>query len=145
MMRLAFEQFFTLSAIGICRHVFTQRIPGIDISHGKTEVLNRLDAAHLFRLALETGSAGARYHGVAEEGMPVRAIAEVIGRRLNVPVVSKRPEEAAEHFGWMGYFVGIDIPASSTKTQELLGWRPTQPGLVSDLDRPSYFRPNTNI
>jgi nucleoside-diphosphate-sugar epimerase len=133
----------TSGVIGIAREKGVSAYVGDGLN--RWPAVHRLDAAHLFRLALETGSAGARYHGVAEEGMPVRAIAEVIGRRLNVPVVSKRPEEAAEHFGWMGYFVGIDIPASSTKTQELLGWRPTQPGLVSDLDRPSYFRPNTNI
>jgi nucleoside-diphosphate-sugar epimerase len=134
---------FVPALIGIAREKGVSAYVGDGLN--RWPAVHRLDAAHLFRLALETGSAGARYHGVAEEGMPVRAIAEVIGRRLNVPVVSKRPEEAAEHFGWMGYFVGIDIPASSTKTQELLGWRPTQPGLVSDLDRPSYFRPNTNI
>ncbi|CAA9564547.1 MAG: Nucleoside-diphosphate-sugar epimerases [uncultured Thermomicrobiales bacterium] len=101
--------------------------------------VHRLDAAHLFRLAVENGSAGARYHGVAEEGMPVREIAEVIGRRLNVPVVSRSSDEAAEHFGWMASFVGMDVPASSAKTRELLGWRPTRPGLISDLDRPIYF------
>jgi nucleoside-diphosphate-sugar epimerase len=81
--------------------------------------VHRLDAAHLFRLALQKGSAGARYHGVADEGVPFRDIAEVIGRRLNLPVVSKSPEEAAEHFGWMGYFVGMDVPASSAKVVEL--------------------------
>ncbi len=101
--------------------------------------VHRLDAAHLYRLALEKGSAGARYHGVADEGVPFRDIAEVIGRRLNLPVVSKSPEEAAEHFGWMGYFVAMGLPASSAKTREQLGWRPTQPALIPDLDRPSYF------
>lgn len=101
--------------------------------------VHRLDAAHLFRLALEEGSAGARYHGVAEEGVLVREIAEVIGRRLNMPVVSKSPEEAADHFGWLAYFLGIDGPASSKMTQERLGWRPTQPGLIPDLDQAHYF------
>jgi nucleoside-diphosphate-sugar epimerase len=101
--------------------------------------VHRLDAAHLFRLALEQGTAGARYHGVAEEGVPFREIAEVIGRRLNVPVVSKTPEQAAEHFGWFEHFAQIDNRASSRRTQELLGWEPTQPGLLADLDRPSYF------
>lgn len=95
-----------------------------------------LDTARLYRLALEKGSAGARFHAVAEEGVPLREIAEAIGRRLNVPVVSKSPEEAAEHFGWLGFFVGGDAPASSAQTQERLGWRPTQTGLISDLDRP---------
>jgi nucleoside-diphosphate-sugar epimerase len=95
-----------------------------------------LDTARLYRLALEKGSAGARFHAVAEEGVPLRDIAEAIGRRLNVPVVSKSSEEAAEHFGWLGFFVGGDAPASSAQTQERLGWRPTQTGLISDLDRP---------
>lgn len=95
--------------------------------------VHRLDAAHLYCLALEEGSAGARYHAVAEEGIPVRNIAEVIGRRLNVPVVSKSPEEAMEHFGWLGPFVCLDCPASSAQTQDKLGWHPTQPGLMSDL------------
>jgi nucleoside-diphosphate-sugar epimerase len=101
--------------------------------------VHRLDVAHLYRLALEKGSAGARYHGVAEEGVPLRDIADAIGRRLNVPVVAKSPEEAAGHFGWLGYFVGVDCPASSAQTQERLGWRPTQPGLIPDLDHARYF------
>jgi nucleoside-diphosphate-sugar epimerase len=100
--------------------------------------VHRLDAAHLFRLALEKGVAGARYHGVAEEGVALREIAEVIGRGLNVPVVSKSPAEAADHFGWLGAFLTVDCPASSVQTQELLGWRPTQPGLIPDLDRANY-------
>jgi nucleoside-diphosphate-sugar epimerase len=101
--------------------------------------VHRLDAAHLFRLALEKGSAGVRYHGVADEGVPVREIAEVIGRRLKLPVVSKSAEETAEHFGFLGHFLSVDIPASSALTQKLLGWRPTQPGLISDLDHVRYF------
>ena len=102
--------------------------------------VHRLDAAHLFRLALEKGAARAYYHGVAEEGVPFREIAEVIGRRLKVPVVSIAPEEAANHFGWFAHFAAIDIPASSQKTQELLGWKPEQPGLIADLDREQYFK-----
>jgi nucleoside-diphosphate-sugar epimerase len=98
-----------------------------------------IDTARLYRLALEKGSAGAQYHAVAEEGVPLRDIAEVIGRGLNVPVVSKSPEEVADHFGWLGFFVGVDAPASSAKTQERLGWRPTQTGLISDLDHARYF------
>ena len=101
--------------------------------------VHRLDAAPLYRLALEKGSAGASYHGVADEGVPFREIAEVIGRRLNVPVVSKSPEEAANHFGWLAHFVGIDCPASSAQTQQQLGWAPTQPGLIADLDQTHYF------
>jgi nucleoside-diphosphate-sugar epimerase len=98
-----------------------------------------LDAARLYRLVLEKAPAGARFHGVAEEGVPFRDIAGVIGRRLNVPVVSKAPEEAADHFGWFARFAAADIPASSALTREKLGWQPTQPGLIVDIDRPSYF------
>jgi nucleoside-diphosphate-sugar epimerase len=101
--------------------------------------LHRLDAALLYRLALESGSAGASYHGVGDEGVPFRDIAGVIGRRLNVPVVAKSFAEADGHFGWIAHFVGIDCPASSAQTQEQLGWRSTQRGLIPDLDRPAYF------
>ncbi|RYG33594.1 SDR family oxidoreductase [bacterium] len=101
--------------------------------------VHRLDAARLFRLALEKGSAGSRYHGIADRGIPVREIAEVIGRRLNLPVVSKSSEEAAGHFGWLGHFFAGDYPASSSLTQERLGWRPAHPALLSDLDREGYF------
>ena len=106
--------------------------------------VHRLDAAHLYRLALEKGSAGARYHGVADQGVPFREIAEVIGRRLNVPVVSKSPEEAADHFGWISHFVSIDCPASSDETQQQLGWRPTHASLIPDIDRPAYFEAGTD-
>lgn len=98
-----------------------------------------LDAARLYRLVLEKASAGARYHAVGEEGVPLRDIAEAIGRGLNVPVVSKSPKEAMEHFGWLGAFVGWDLPASSAQTWEQLGWRPTGPGLIADLDQAQYF------
>ena len=102
--------------------------------------VHRLDAAHLFRLALEKGSARARFHGVADEGVPFKDIAGVLGRRLNVPVVAKSTEEAAEHFGWFAHFAMIDSPASSQRTREVLGWQPKQPGLIRDLDRPHYFQ-----
>jgi len=98
-----------------------------------------LDAARLYRLALEKASAGARYHAVGEEGVPLRDIAEAIGRGLKVPVVSKSPKEAADHFGFLGFFVGVDGPASSAQTQERLGWHPTGPGLLSDLENMRYF------
>jgi nucleoside-diphosphate-sugar epimerase len=101
--------------------------------------VHQLDAAHLYRLALEKGSAAARYHGVGDEGVPTREIAEIIGRHLNVPVVSKSSEEAADHFGWIALFFGIDAPASSALTQERLGWRPVQPGLIADLNAMHYF------
>ena len=101
--------------------------------------VHRFDAARLFRLVLEKGSAGARYHAVAEQDVPFRDIASVIGRRLNVPVVAKSPEEAADHFGWFAHFATLDNPASSARTRDLLGWQPKHPGLIPDLDRPRYF------
>jgi nucleoside-diphosphate-sugar epimerase len=102
-----------------------------------------LDAARLYRLVLEKGSAGARYHAVAEEGVPVRDIAEVIGRGLKVSVVSKSPKEAMEHFGWLGVFVGSDLPASSAQTQKQLGWHPTERGLIPDLEQMNYLEVDT--
>jgi nucleoside-diphosphate-sugar epimerase len=102
--------------------------------------VHRLDAAHLFRLALEQAPAGSVLHAVAEEGVPIRAIAAVIGRHLDLPVVAISPEDAGEYFGWMAGFVGIDSPASSALTRELLGWQPTHLGLLADLDQGHYFR-----
>jgi nucleoside-diphosphate-sugar epimerase len=101
--------------------------------------VHRLDAASVYRLALEQNVAGARYHAIAEEGIPARDIAAVIGRRLNVPVVSKTPEQAKDHFGWFAMFAGMDVPASSKRTQALLRWKPKQPGLLADIDRAAYF------
>jgi nucleoside-diphosphate-sugar epimerase len=98
-----------------------------------------LDVARLYRLALEKREAGARYHAVAEEGIPVRDIAEVIGRGLKVPVVALSPEEAAGHFGWLAAFAGMDVPASSAQTRERLGWHPTGPRLITDLEQMRYF------
>lgn len=97
-----------------------------------------IDIARLYRLALEKGESGARYHAVAEEGIPVRQIAEVLGKGLNVPVKSLSLEEAKEHFGWMGMFAGMDLWASGAKTQERLNWHPTGPGLIADLERMRY-------
>ena len=102
--------------------------------------VHRLDAAPVYRLALEKGPARARYHAVAEEGVPVRLIAEAIGRGLKIPVVSKSPGEAAGHFGWLAMFAGMDMPASSALTQQRLGWHPTQKvGMIDDLDHMNYF------
>jgi len=98
-----------------------------------------LDVARLYRLALEKHAAGSRYNAVAEEGISMREIAEVIGRGLKLPVVSLSPEEAPAHFGWLAMFAGFDMPASSAQTQERLGWRPTGPGLIADLEQMRYF------
>ena len=100
-----------------------------------------LDAAHLYVLALEKNYAGARYHAVAEEGVTTHDVAEVIGRRLNIPVVAKAPAEAASHFGWLSFFVGLDGPASSAQTRERLGWRPVGPGLIADLEQARNLQP----
>jgi len=97
-----------------------------------------LDTARLYRLALEKRQAGARYHAVAEEGVPVRDIAEVVGRGLKVPVVGLSPDEAAAHFGWLAPFAAWDMPASSAQTKIQLGWDPTGPGLIADLERMRY-------
>jgi nucleoside-diphosphate-sugar epimerase len=96
--------------------------------------VHRLDAAHLYRLVLEKGSAGARYHAVAEQGVPLREIAQAIGRRVNVPVVSQSAEEASKHFGWLAHFAAMDNTASSEHTRKLLGWQPKGPGLIADID-----------
>jgi nucleoside-diphosphate-sugar epimerase len=101
--------------------------------------VHRFDAAHLFCLALEEAPAGSVLHAVADEGVPIRAVAEVIGRHLDLPVVSIAPEDAGGHFGWLGAFLGVDSPASSALTRELLGWQPVQPGLLDDLDKGHYF------
>lgn len=101
--------------------------------------VHRLDAAHLFRLALEGAPAGIAVHGVAEDGVPIRAIAEAIGKHLNVPVVAISPEDARAHFGFLAQFVGVDGPASSVLTRELLRWQPTRRGLIDDLEQGHYF------
>ncbi|WP_433984715.1 hypothetical protein [Tunturiibacter empetritectus] len=87
---------------------------------------------------MEKDEAGSRYNAVAEEGISMREIAEVIGRGLKVPVVSLSAEEAPAHFGWMAMFAGFDMPASSTLTQQRLGWHPTGPGLIADLEQMHY-------
>ena len=104
-----------------------------------------LDAARLYRLALEKLEIGARYHAVAEEGVPMRDIAEVVGRGLKVPVISVSPEEAPAHFGWLAAFAGRDLPASGALTQKRLVWRPAGPGLIADLEQMRYHETKTNV
>ena len=111
----------------------------IDDGLNRWPAVHRLDAARLFRLALEKNAARACYHGVADEGVPLREVAEVIGRRLNVPVVSKSLDEASNHFGWFAPFAALDNPTSSERTRTLLGWKPKEPGLISDLEHGRYF------
>lgn len=101
--------------------------------------VHTLDAARLYRLALEGAPAGSRLHGVADEGVPFRAIAEVIGRRLGLPTASVAAGDAAAHFSYLGGFAALDNPTSSALTRQLLGWAPTHPGLVEDLDQGHYF------
>jgi nucleoside-diphosphate-sugar epimerase len=132
------KQGFVSYAITIAREKGVSAFVGDGLN--RWPAVHRLDAATLYRLALEKGSAGARYHAVDEQGVTVREIAEAIGRGLKVPVVSISGEEAAQHFGFLGFFVGLDCPASSALTKERLRWRPTiQPGLIEDLDHASAF------
>ena len=101
--------------------------------------VHRLDAARLFRLAVESAPAGARLHAIGDEGIPVRDIAAAIGRHLALPVTGVAPESALDQFGWLGGFFSLDVPASSTLTQQQLGWQPTQSGLLADLEQGHYF------
>ena len=127
------------------RHGFIARMIGIARGAGvsgyvgdgsnRWPAVHVLDAAHLFRLAVEQAPAGSRLHAVGDEGVPIRDIAEVIGRHLNLPTASV----PAGDFGFMGHILAIDQPASSAQTCELLGWRPVQPGLIEDLDKGHYF------
>jgi nucleoside-diphosphate-sugar epimerase len=120
--------FFALAARGRCRR-----------GGHRWPATHRLDVGHLFKLALESSPAGAILHAVAEEGVPIREVAEVIGRHLDLPVATIAPDDAAEHFGFLAGFLGLDSPASSVRTRELLDWYPTHPGLIDDLDQGHYF------
>jgi nucleoside-diphosphate-sugar epimerase len=130
-------------------HGFAHRLIGIARGTGfagyvgdganRWPAVHTLDAARLYRLALESAPAGSRLHGVADEGVPFRDIAEVIGRRLNLPAKSVDPQDAGEHFGFLGMFVGLDNWTSSAGTRELLDWEPTHEGLLDDLTHGHYF------
>ena len=123
--------------INIARAKGVSAYPGDGSNHWAA--VHRLDAAHLFRLAVDSAMPGMRLHGVAEEGIPVREIAEVIGRHLNLPVVSMPVEQAADHFGFLGQFFAWDVVRSSAKTRQAMGWEPVQPGLLADLEEGHYF------
>jgi nucleoside-diphosphate-sugar epimerase len=129
---------FVPSLIGIARDKGVSAYIG-DGSN-RWPAVHHLDAARLFRLAVEAAPAGSRLHGVGDEGVPLREIASVIGRHLNLPVVSISREEADSHFGWLGAFASADNPTSSAQTQELLGWRPVHTALIPDLEQGHYFR-----
>jgi nucleoside-diphosphate-sugar epimerase len=123
--------------IGMAREKGLSAYIGEGLNHWPA--VHRLNAGRLFRLALEQGSAGARFHSVAEEGVPFRDIAQAIARQLKVPLISQTREEAARHFGWFAHFAALDNLASSERTREQLGWKPTQRGLIADLERGRYF------
>jgi nucleoside-diphosphate-sugar epimerase len=129
---------FIAALVGIAR---AKGVSGyIGDGSNRWPAVHRLDSGHLFKLAIDGAPAGSTLHAVADEGVPVRDIAEVIGRHLRLPVVSIEPGEAREHFTWLADFLAADSPASSELTRDLLGWRPTQQGLLEDLDRGPYFR-----
>jgi nucleoside-diphosphate-sugar epimerase len=128
---------FVPRLIDIAREKGVSAYPG-DGSN-RWPAVHRFDAARLFRLALESAPAGARLHAIGDEGLPVRDIAGTIGRHLSLPVTAIAPETAAYHFGWLGVFFSLDVPASSALTRERLGWRPTQTGLLDDLEEGHYF------
>jgi nucleoside-diphosphate-sugar epimerase len=132
------EHGFVPALISIARAKGVSAYP--DDGSNRWAAVHRLDAAHLFRLALEKAPAGSVLHGVADEGVPVRDIAGVIGRRLRVSVVALSVEEVGEHFGFLGQVFSGDYPASSTLTQQRLGWHPVQPALLADLDQNYYFK-----
>ena len=117
----------------------------VDDGRNRWPAVHVLDAARLYKLALEKLETGARYHAVAEEGVPMRDIAEVIGRGLRVPVISVSSEEAPAHFGWLAAFAGRDLPASGAQTQKRLAWRPTGPGLIADLEQMRYHETEADV
>lgn len=131
------EQGFVPALIGIAREKGVSAY--VEEGLNRWPAVHRLDAARLFRLALEKGATGAVYHGVADEGVPFREIAGVIGRHLNLPMLSISREEAEAHFGWLSFAASADNPTSSALTQERLGWQPVHPALLPDLEEGHYF------
>jgi nucleoside-diphosphate-sugar epimerase len=128
---------FMPSIIGVAREKGVSAYIGDGAN--RWPAVHRVDAAHLFRLAAEKAPAGSVLHAISDEGVAWSAIAEVIGRQLDLPVVSIAPQEAFVHFGWLGGLISADVPASSALTRELLKWEPTQPGLIEDLEKGHYF------
>jgi len=131
---------FVPRLIAIAREKGVSAYPGD--GRNRWPAVHRLDAANLFRRALEEAPAGAVLHGIAEEGVPVRDIADVIGRHLELPVTSISHDEVTGHFGWLGTFFALDVPASSMLTQRQLGWQPAHQGLLADLEQGHYFADN---
>ncbi len=131
------DRAFVPALIGIARERGVAAFVGDGAN--RWPAVHRLDAARLFRLALEKAAPGARLHGAAEEGVPMRAIAEAIGQGLGVPVRGIPTDEAPAHFGWLATFVGIDNPASSALTRDAVGWRPREAGLLADMRESGYF------
>ena len=129
---------FIPALIAVAREKGVSAYIGEGLNHWPA--VHQLDAAVLYRLVLEQGTPSPRYHGVAEEGMPFKRIAEAIGRGLGVPVASIGSEEVAAHFGWFAMFAGINSRAPSLKTRSELGWHPTHVDLIGDLDQGHYFR-----
>lgn len=132
---------FLATLVGVARDKGVSAYVGAGTNHWPA--VHRLDAARLFRLALESAESGTVLHATGEEGVPMRDIAAAIGAGLDVPVTSIAPEDAEGHFGWFAPFLMIDVTASSALTRELLGWQPTGPGLLEDLRQGHYFRSAT--
>jgi nucleoside-diphosphate-sugar epimerase len=128
---------FVPSLIGIARDKGVSAV--VEDGANRWPAVHRLDAARLFRLAVEAAPAGSRLHGADDEGVPFRDIADVIGRHLNLPLVSISRDEADAHFGWLSAIASTDNPTSSASTQKLLGWRPAHPALIPDLEEGHYF------
>ena len=128
---------FVATLVGIARAAGVSGY--IDDGSNRWPAVHRLDAASLVRLAVTDAPAGTILHATAEEGVPTRAIAEAIGHGLDLPVVAIPASQASEHFGWIGRFFALDARASSSATQQLLGWHPVQPGLIADLEAGHYF------